>query len=360
LRQRRGACAAALVASWIGVGVGAAPAWGQLDMSLDTSRLGDKSGFFELGPHCGVTLESPAGNFLNFRSYQGLGHLGGLFDGTIDSGEVVDVFVGEGGDHDRLNYTVFAAVDEDTDGKTGEGYVEAFDASGSLGVEPVDGIGTIDVSALFGHVPINYFALTSVERVVVSSIGWQIAEGEPFQTTLVPAASFVIPNLTQCGISFSSPQGDLDVDGSHGIGVVGGASGRIETGENLDVYLPRAVPALGYRLSDATNVGGTATLGEHFVEAFDAKGHSLGLRSEGGSDVWIDLAADYGGPSIARFTLIGVNDEFRLDAIRFVPEPSSLATGAIAAVALLVRRSALRLALRRFAARAERPGPVLA
>jgi hypothetical protein len=178
--------------------------------------------------------------------------------------------------------------------------------------------------------------------VRIGAVRWQLPVGESFQAFISPVGSFTSNGLTQCGITFSGGRQLLDVEHLQGIvqgiGVLGGASGRVDAGETLDVDLGIAVPQLGYKLTDGTNVGGSSTPAEHFVEAFDANGQSLGLRSEGGSDAWIDLAADYGGASIARFTLIGVNDQFRLVGIRFVPEPSKRATGSLAAITLLACR----------------------
>lgn len=124
-----------------------------------------------------------------------------------------------------------------------------------------------------------------------------------------------------------------------GLGIVGGASDRVDAGESLLVLLGEPIQALEYRLTDSTDVGGTFEEGDHFIEAFDANGTSLGLRSGSDTGAFIDLTALYGGAPIQAFELLAVNDSFRLDSVCLVPEPGSgLTLAALAGLACVAHR----------------------
>lgn len=286
---------------------------------------------------CGVTTSDVLGGGNNLvYSTSGLGHAGGDADNLIDSGETVRIASSVGA-RPGAAYRVSFATDSDEDGSFGESFVEAFSGANSLGVLPVSGVGWIEVAALFGGVSISSYRITSLEQIRIDNARWRLPPGVQITasvgiTSFSPAYTVASP-MVQCGVSVSTSDGNFHVD--NGLGIVGGASDRVDAGESLLVTLGEPIHELAYQLIDSTNVGGTAAEGDHFIEAFGVGGESLGFRSASDDGSFIDLTALYGEP-IESFELIGVNDSFRLRSVRIVPEPAA-GLGTASLLVLLAR-----------------------
>jgi hypothetical protein len=315
--------------------------------AFDTVFNYQRAGTFNLTTAgiCGISTSSPFGGNNVSLSPSGLGHVGGASDFDIDPGEAMD-FRSALGVRPNASYRVLAASNPDGDALSGESLVEAFVDDVSLGVVPASGVGPIDVSALFGGAQISSFRVTALESIRVGSAQWKLPPGvsvdayvavAPFSTGYTVASP-----MLQCGIRVETSDGLFHVaDYGDGLGIVGGASDRVDAGESMLVLLGEPIPQLEYRLTDSTNVGGTSASGDHFVEAFDAHGTSLGLRSAADTGTNIDLTALYGGVPIQAFELMAVNDSFRLSFVRVTPEPASgLGVAAIASLAWVARRRA--------------------
>jgi hypothetical protein len=306
-------------------------------VTADFGALGDFGGYSGAPANCDVDVATPSGNFVQFTAGAGVGHLGGTSDLDIDSGEEMEFHLYT--DRAAVSYQVTAAGNADADGLVGEGYVEAFDAVGSLGVVPVSGVGYHDVAALFGGTAIRRFDLTSIESVRIRRLRYELRAGDEATAVFQPLFPINSATVSQCGVTLSSEDGDVEQIYGGGAGVIGGASNRIDAGEVLTVdFGGEALVDVSYSVADSTDVGGSGEPGDHFVEAFDANGTSLGLRAGFDSDDPIALSEAFGGAPIARFDLIGVNDSFRLAYLQFAPEPAALATGAAAVVALRALR----------------------
>lgn len=293
--------------------------------------------------NCGIAVtSSAAGNAVNF-SPTGLGHTGGASDIEIDAGESF-LFQSTIGARPGAGYRVASASNEDADAFAGETFVEGFVGAVSLGVQEAHGVGEIDVAALFGGAALSSFRITALESIRISRAQWRLPPGVTVSANVAstffsPAVTYSSP-LLQCGLRIETADGAFHLPaGSGGLGIVGGASDRIDAGESVLVQFGELIPEVGYHLTDSTHVGGTVEEGDHFIEAFGANGTSLGLRAASDTGAWVDLTALYGGAAIEAFELLGLNDSFRLDDVRFVPEPGSGTTlAAFAALAALARR----------------------
>jgi MYXO-CTERM domain-containing protein len=290
---------------------------------------------------CAVGVRSPLGGGGNHVSVSptGLGHVGGASDLDIDSGESMS-FTSTLGARPGAGYRVLSASNQDGDGLFGESFVEAFVDDFSLGVVATSGVGEIDVAALFGGAQISHFQVNALESIRIGRAQWRLPPGVAVDADVAVGSSYTAASpMLQCGVRVETADGEFDVAASGaGLGIVGGASTRVDAGESLLVSLGEPISPLAYRLVDSTNVGGTSASGDHFVEAFGSNGASLGLRSASDDDANIDLTALYGVP-IEAFELIGVSDSFRLDFVRVTPEPASgLGFVAFAALAALAHR----------------------
>jgi hypothetical protein len=289
------------------------------------------------GSQCGVSTD-----FIDGSLVTGWGLQGGTSDLLLDSGEETQLRFAF--PVRALTYQVVSATNGDGDAG-GETFVEAFDASdASLGVELVSGIGTKDVSSLFGDVPIERIVLTAgpSDGVRLRRISYDLPAGEsitiyPGQGFFAASSSYVTAELNQCGAVFRGSPGSVRSQGGvEGISVTGGnAESLIDAGEELEVELEEPVLGVRYRLTGANDVNTNGEDGDHFVEAFDEFGDSLGLRSAD-ADGTIDLSAPayYGSQWISRFVLIAVADQFRLSNVTIVPEPDA-ALAALVSMALL-------------------------
>lgn len=320
----------------------AAPAFA-FDTVVNFQRSGTQQ--LSLATNCGISVSgSVAGNLVNL-SPSGLGHTGGASDVDMDPGESFS-FQSSIGARPGAGYRVAAASNQDGDGVPGETFVEGFVGALSLGVQATGGVGAIDVAALFGGAALTSFRVTALETIRISRAQWRLPPGVTVNATVSsgafsPAYTFSSP-LLQCGLRLETADGSFHVaDSGAGLGIVGGASDRIDAGESVLVQFGERIPQIEYRLIDSTNVGGTGDAGDHFIEAFGANGTSLGLRSASDKGAFIDLTALYGGARIEAFELLAVNDSFRLQQVRFVPEPASgLAFAAFAALTWVARRRA--------------------
>lgn len=320
----------------------AAPAQA-FDTVVNYQRYGTQ--VLSFGSNCGISISSSApGNPVNL-SPTGLGHTGGASDIEIDAGESF-LFQSTIGARPGAGYRVASASNGDADALVGETFVEGFVGAASLGVQAANGVGAIDVAALFGGAALSSFRITALESIRISRAQWRLPPGvivvaSVSPTAFSPAVTYSSP-LLQCGLRIETADGAFHLDGGGGgLGIVGGASDRIDAGESVLVQFGELIPEVGYHLTDSTHVGGTVEEGDHFIEAFGANGTSLGLRAASDTGAWVDLTALYGGAAIEAFELLGVNDSFRLDSVRFVPEPASgTALAAFAALAALARRHA--------------------
>jgi hypothetical protein len=98
---------------------------------------------------------------INVLNLNGLGVVGGIFDDTIDGSEFLE-FSFSAGIALEVSYDVSSAGNQDGDGTAGDAILEAFDVGGtSLGTVAVSGSGTLDVSGMFGNVPLSAFKVTA-------------------------------------------------------------------------------------------------------------------------------------------------------------------------------------------------------
>lgn len=311
------------------------------DTVVNYQRSGTRE--LSLSTNCGISVAaSTGGNSINL-SPSGLGYTGGASDFDIDPGESF-LFTSTLGARPGAGYRVAAASNQDADAIVGETFVEGFVGAVSLGVEATGGVGAIDVATLFGGAALTSFRVTALETIRISRAQWRLPPGVSTTADIASnffgaAFSFASP-LLQCGLRLETADGAFHVaDGGAGLGIVGGASDRIDAGESVLVQFEEPIPQVEYGLSDSTDLGGTAAPGDHFIEAFDGNGTSLGLRAASDDGGYVDLTALYGGAAIEAFELIGLNDSFRLDVVLLVPEPASgLGFVAVAALAALAHR----------------------
>lgn len=312
--------------------------------AFDTVVNYQRSGTRELSfmANCGISVAASAGGNAVNLSPTGLGHTGGASDINIDPGESF-LFTSTLGARPGAGYRVTSASNLDGDAVVGETFVEGFIDALSLGVEATGGVGAIDVAALFGGAALTSFRITALETIRISRAQWRLQPGVEVSAgvgsnVFGAAYSFSSP-LLQCGLRLETADGDFHVAAGNGLGVLGGASDRIDAGESVLVQFGEPIPQVEYELTDATNVGGTSAPGDHFIEAFGENGTSLGLRAASDDGGSIDLTALYGGAAIEAFELIGLNDSFRIDDVRLVPEPGSgLLLAAFTALASIARR----------------------
>ena len=281
---------------------------------------------------CGLELSGP--NLVS-RTGLGIGVAGsGPEDEMIDGGESVrmrfELPVR------NLAYWVSAASNGDGDGLVGEHFVEALVDDVSLGVVAVHGTGLKDMAALFGKAAIDELAITAgADGIRIRTVSYDLAPDQSIRVPIVQVANAEPTELTYCGLTFTSSSGVLGLDGA--LGVFGGAGDYwIDPGEVLSVELDEPVTQIRYQVNGHDS-NGNSKAGEHFVEAFDELGDSLGFRSAT-SGAEVDLEALFGGVAIGRFELTGA-DQVQLALVRLVPEPAGAGGAALAAlVACAARR----------------------
>lgn len=107
----------------------------------------------------GVSITGAPGN-LHVLNFNGLGVVGGITETYIDNGESITYTFTRPAL--MVSYFVNAAHNGDGDNQLGEAYIEAFDIDGSsLGTFDTYGLGTKNVSQMFGDVPISSFTVTA-------------------------------------------------------------------------------------------------------------------------------------------------------------------------------------------------------
>jgi hypothetical protein len=283
--------------------------------------------------NCGLLTN---GTGLTFTQGGGLGLFGGSADTLLDGGESLaistSVLV------ENLSYSVAAATNPDANGASGEHFVEATGAGGSLGAVPVSGVGPKPVAAFFGGAALSRIDLTAAaDGIRIGAVAYDVPEGRTITGRLHQLAHASLAELSFCGLTIGASSGTVRVE--EGAAVAGGAGDAwIDPGEELLVELARPLTVVDYELV-ITNSNGSGASGQHFVQAFDGYGHSLGWKSAAGTQV--DLAVLYGGASLSGFVLAGV-DQVRLYEVTLVPEPAAgapAALGALAARALRRRRA---------------------
>jgi len=100
-------------------------------------------------------------NAVGVLNLNGLGIVGGLSNNVVDGSEWIR-FDFDSAPVTDVSYFVPTAGNLNGDGTVGDATVEAFDRTGvSLGIEPVTGAGTMNVSAMFGDKPISAFVATA-------------------------------------------------------------------------------------------------------------------------------------------------------------------------------------------------------
>jgi hypothetical protein len=216
----------------------------------------------------------------------------------------------------------------------GEHFVEAFVDDVSLGVAAVHGTGPMDVTALFGGAEIDMLEITAVaDGIRISTVSYDLAPDYWIRVWMSHLAPATMSDFTHCGLTFNGSPGALALDG--GLGVVGVENGWIDPGEVLSVELDEPLSWICYELNGIDS-NGNGEVGNHFVEAFDALGESLGIRSAT-SEGRVYLEQLFGGVPIGRFELTAV-DRIQLDVVHLIPEPAGAAGAALLACAARRRR----------------------
>lgn len=306
---------------------------GAFRVTLDATLLGDSGAANYVSiPICGVTISIASANDVIEVGAGGIGlRGGGPNDTQIDGGEALN-FSLQAAAFD-VAYQVSSASNADGDALFGETFVRAHDGVNQIGIEPVSGVGTIDLAAVFGGTPIRGFTITSApDGVRIGRISYEAPRAPVSMPLGRLSGSHTAAEIVYCGITFRGEPG-LPHLGADGMAVSGGAANSwIDPGEALEVDFGEPIAGLRYEL-DATEVVNPGSFGGHFVEAFDAAGSSLGIRSASASD-WVDLAAApfYGGTPISRFQLIATGDQIRLRRVEMAPEAAGAGIAAITAL----------------------------
>lgn len=165
--------------------------------------------------------------------------------------------------------------------------------------------------------------------------------------TFVPAAAWsATVNFTSIPTA-SSPQlvfTDFTVTGSadvqalflNGLAIVGGFDDFVVDGAEWIQFTFTGAPAIGvsYFVPAAGNTNGNGTVGDRFLEAFDALGNSLGSVAQDSSGTF-QVSTLFGNAPLSRFRLTADVDTFRVGSLTYelaqptaIPEPSSLALAA--------------------------------
>jgi hypothetical protein len=336
----RRAVLALLLGSWI-----AADASAAIRVEMPWRRRATSGGDSTIAINgCGTNAFADGGESgLTNTATLGLGFFGGASDAEIDGGEsiVLAVTSAAGGSGHGFEYEVSQASNRDGDGVAGEHFVEAFDGDDlSLGVVAVSGEGLVDVAALFGHSVISSITLTaSTDGFTIESSSVLADPGDQFVATFQGLANATSASVAYCGFTMRAPAaGSVRMTNGEGIGVSSGAQiGWIDLDEELEFEFPEPVLGIEYD-TNVQNTDGDGVSGEHFVEAFDARDQSLGIRSASGT-ARIELSAPgfFGDAPIGRVVLIG-SEPIQVRSLTWVPEPTAGASGAVALLALAARR----------------------
>jgi hypothetical protein len=245
----------------------------------------------------------------------------------------------------QLSYRVEAAGNENGTGPPGEAILSARGAGNvDLGIRAVSGIGTIDVSALYGDVPITRIDITAAgDAQRINRLTFTIAPEAA--ASLVSLRGFGTLQVTEFDAC------DLKISGSHqirlaavGLGVASAdppslLDSVLEGSEFVRFEFPTSFTSVSYVNESVTDDDSDGILAESFVQAFDASGASLGVTDVSGEGQH-DISGLFGDAPIAAFRVIADGDGQRIVAVAYSPEPGGLALGlaACAVLGLVVRR----------------------
>ena len=239
----------------------------------------------------------------------------------------------------QLSYRVQAAGNQNGTGPHGEAFLAARGAGNvDLGVRAVSGIGTIDVSALYGGVPIT--------RIDITAAG-DAQRIDRLTFTIAPEAAVNLVSLRGFGTvqAIEYDVCDLLISGSHdirlaavGLGVASAdppslLDSVLEGSEFARFEFATSFTSVTYVNESVIDDDSDGILAESFVEAYGASGGSLGIvpvSGEGEHDV-SDL---FGGAAVSAFRVIADGDGQRIVGIAYSPEPGALALGLTACMAL--------------------------
>jgi hypothetical protein len=277
------------------------------------------------------------------------GPLGALAT-DLDGNESIVVYFGLPG-ATEIDYAVIVAGNENGSGAAGDAFVEAFtiepnSSPVSLGVEPVSGIGTKSLTALFGNLRISFIRITaSGDSQRIAGFRFTPAPGAESGVDFRSIGNFQGASFARCGVEVS---GSADIFlSSLGLGVLGPVGPSALNGsEWLEVHFESPQQQVVYVNEHVADVNGNGTQAEGFLQAFDAGGASLGVVAVSGAGLPIDVTGLFDGAVISGFRLTANADAQLVTTLAHAPEPGA---GGLAAVAFCVV-----LALRACRARAAR------
>ena len=286
-----------------------------------------ENGLLSFGP-LGLGVSSPAGGL----------------SADLDGSEKLTFFLSTIGTVGvtQLSYRVESAGNQNGTGPPGEAFLRARGAGDvDLGIRAVSGVGTIDVSALYGGVPISRIDITAagdaqrIDRLTFTA-------APEVASTLLSLKGFGVVQAPEYEIC------DLLISGSHDIrlSAVGLSVASADPPSLLDsviegsesVRFDFATPFTNvlYGNESVVDTNTIGVLAESFVEAYGASGASLGIVAVAGEGSH-DVAVLFGGVPISAFRVIANGDGQRIRELLYGPEPGALGLGlaALAALAIL-------------------------
>jgi hypothetical protein len=281
------------------------------------------NGLLSFGP-LGLGVSSPSGGLSAYLD--GSENLTFFFS-TVDQVGVTGV-----------TYRVQSAGNQNGTGPPGEAFLEARGASNvDLGIRSVSGIGTIDVSALYGGVPITRIEITAAgDSQRVDRLGFTVAPEAAF--SIVSLQGFPVLQVVEYDIC------DLFLSGSHpirlapvGLGVASAnppslLDSTIEGAEFVRFDFATPFTEVGYTNEAVADGNANGTLAESFVEAFGPTGASLGIVGVSGEGQ--QVVSELFGSPISAFRVIANADSQRILTVIYGPEPDALVVGVAALAAL--------------------------
>ncbi len=346
MRDLRILTAAAVLAP-LAVAAGPASADSSGPVAIDFTMLGTRT-VFDVYQESWVRLNATdfAGNPKTFQFTEdpnqgvakGLGIVGGLSDLYVDGDERIVINLEDGVLAQTVLYYVGDATNGDADGQLGEATVRAWGPCDNL-YQPVQvsGEGTINVSALFGNVPLNRVTITPrdgdafhIYDLSVTPAGVEtIIDFEimgTFQTSIIDQDGFVITAFDIAG-----QPGTLSVFQNAGLGVVGGPSDvNIDSGETVRVDFGGSVPLRTfYQVLVTCDNDNDGLPGERRIVAWGPNGHILSSFNTWGTGVF-DVNGFLSPLPIRFYTILGRDtDCLRVRRMSYLcPMPTGPAPGA--------------------------------
>lgn len=241
----------------------------------------------------------------------------------------------------QLTYRVQAAGNQNGAGPHGEAFLTAVGADNvDLGVRSVSGVGTIDVSALYGGQPITRLDITAAgDAQRVDRLVFTVAPAEA--SALVALKGFGVVQAPVYEVC------DLAISGSHdvrlapvGLGVASASppsllDSLIEGSEFVRFDLATAYAQITYQNEAVGDANANGVVAESFVEGYDASGASLGIVPVSGAGLH-DVTGLFEETSLSGFRVIANGDGQRVVTVQYSPEPEALGLG-LAAFASLAR-----------------------